>query len=261
MHDLVVRGGTVIDGTGSRRQTMDIAIDNGIITELGSVGKGHREIDADGLIVTPGFVDVHTHYDAQVTWDDTFTPSSWHGVTSVGVGNCGVGFAPVHDHQHDWLIGLMEGVEDIPGALSEGITWGWNHFEEYLDLLATRKTSIDFATQVPHGALRGYVMGERGANNEAATVDDLQEMSTLVTRAIHAGAFGISTSRTMLHRAIDGRLVPGTYAANDELMALARAVKLGGGHLFQVACEHAEVPTDLDWMGRPLERARYESHV
>ena len=251
MHDLVIRGGHIVDGTGGEAFTADVAVKDGVIVEIGKVGRGYRELKADGLLVTPGFVDVHTHYDAQVTWDETLTPSAWHGVTTAVMGNCGVGFAPVHTHQHEWLIGLMEGVEDIPGAaLSEGITWGWESFGEYLDVLDRRKTSIDFATQVPHGAVRGYIMGERGANNEAATHDDITQMAAVVQEAIAQGAFGFSTSRTMLHRAIDGRLVPGTYAAEDELFALGRAVRDGGGRLFQVACEHAEVPAELEWMGQ-----------
>ncbi len=251
MHDLVIRGALIADGTGRPAKTGDLGIKDGYISAMGRVGRGYRDIDADGLLATPGFIDVHTHYDAQVTWDDTLTPSAWHGVTTAVMGNCGVGFAPVHSDQHEWLIGLMEGVEDIPGAaLSEGISWGWTQFEEYLDVLAKRRTTIDFATQVPHGAVRGFVMGERGANNEAATQDDILKMVSVVKGAVSAGAFGLSTSRTMLHRAIDGRLVPGTYAAEEELFALGHAVKSGGGNLFQVACEHSEVPLELDWMAR-----------
>ena len=250
MHDLVIRGGRVVDGTGKAAFTADIAIDGGVITEVGRVGSGRREIDADGLLVTPGFVDVHTHYDAQVTWDPLLTPSSWHGCTTVVMGNCGVGFAPVHHDKHDWLIGLMEGVEDIPGAaLSEGINWAWESFEEYLDALDGYERAIDFATQIPHGAVRGYVMGERGANNENATADDLTEMAAIVKRGIASGALGFSTSRTLLHKAIDGRLVPGTYAPRDELFAIAEAVSSGGGGVFQVACEHADVPEEIRWMG------------
>ncbi|MGB0648016.1 MAG: N-acyl-D-amino-acid deacylase family protein, partial [Bradymonadia bacterium] len=169
----------------------------------------------------------------------------------VVMGSCGVGFAPVQPDKHDWLIGLMEGVEDIPGAaLTEGIEWHWESFGEYLDHLSTRRTSIDFAAQVPHGAVRGYVMGERGANNEVATPDDIKLMSSIVEDGIAAGALGFSTSRTLLHRAIDGRLVPGTHADELELFALANAVKRGGGRIFQVACEHGDVPSEIDWMSR-----------
>lgn len=251
MHDVVIKNGLVIDGTGKAGVHHDIAMDGGTITAVGNVGAGRREINAEGKVVTPGFVDIHTHYDAQVTWDDTLTPSSWHGCTTVVMGSCGVGFAPVRPDKHDWLIGLMEGVEDIPGAaLTEGIDWRWESFEEYLDHLATRKTSIDFAAQVPHGAIRGYVMGERGANNEVATQADIEEMAALVKRGVSAGAFGFSTSRTLLHRAIDGRLVPGTHADELELFAIANAVKQGGGNIFQVACEHIDVPSEIDWMSR-----------
>ena len=166
------------------------------------------------MVVTPGFVDVHTHYDGQVTWDELLEPSSQHGVTTVVMGNCGVGFAPVRPGKEDWLIGLMEGVEDIPGAaLSEGITWGWETFGEYLDVLDDRKLAIDVGTQIAHGAVRGYVMGDRGARNEPANSDDIQKMSDIVREAVEAGALGVSTSRTIGHRAIDGEPVPGTFSA------------------------------------------------
>ncbi len=216
---------------------------------VGQVGPGRREVDADGLIVTPGFVDIHTHYDAQVTWDPQLTPSSWHGCTTVVMGNCGVGFAPAAPARHEWLIGLMEGVEDIPGAaLTEGIEWAWESFPEYLDSLDGKARAIDFGAQVPHGALRAYVMGERGADNEDATATDLEEMAALVRQAIAAGALGFSSSRTSLHKGVDGRHVPGTYAPPGELLALAAAVRVGGGGVFQLACEHSEVPAELDWM-------------
>src|SRR3954449_8990176 len=169
-HELVLRGGTVVDGTGTPGRTADVAIDGGRISAVGRVeGSGRSEIDADGLLVGPGFVDVHTHYDGQVTWDPTLAPSSWHGVTTVVMGNCGVGFAPVRPDRREWLIGLMEGVEDIPGtALAEGIRWGWETFPEFLDFLDQQPLALDIGTQVPHGAVRGYVMGERGARNEPA---------------------------------------------------------------------------------------------
>ena len=251
MHDLIIRGGTIVDGTGASKKTGDIAIDNGMITAMGKVGAGHREIDADGLLVTPGFVDVHTHYDAQVTWDPTLSPSSGHGCTTVVMGNCGVGFAPVREHQQSWLIGLMEGVEDIPGAaLSEGIQWDWESFPEYLDALDGKSCVMDFATQIPHGAVRAYIMGERGADNQDATADDVAAMAELVREGIEAGALGFSTSRTPLHKAIDGRFVPGTFAAQQELWAIAEGMKAGGGGVFQVACDHATVPQDLDWIGK-----------
>ncbi len=175
MNDLLIRGGRLADGTGAKARTADVAIRDGRIVEVGSsTTAARRTIDADGLLVTPGFVDIHTHYDAQATWDPLLTPSCWHGVTTAVCGNCGVGFAPAHPERHDWLIGLMEGVEDIPGtALSEGIRWDWESFPEYLDALERAPRALDFGTQVPHGAVRAYVMGERGARNEAATAEDI----------------------------------------------------------------------------------------
>lgn len=249
MHDVVIRNGLVVDGSNTPGKRVDIAIDGDTITEVGTVGRGQREIDADGQLVTPGFVDMHTHYDAQVTWDPYLTPSSWHGCTTVVMGSCGVGFAPVAPDRHDWLIGLMEGVEDIPGAaLTEGIEWGWESFPEYLDALEPRQRAIDFATQIPHGAVRAYVMGERGADNEDATADDLKKMAEIVEAGIKAGALGFSTSRTSLHKAIDGRYVPGTLAPSEELRAIAGAIQSAGGGVFQFACEHKDVPQELEIM-------------
>jgi len=207
MHDLVIRGGTVVDGTGAAPRTADVAVDGGRISAVGRLGDAAatRTIDADGLIVTPGVVDVHTHYDGQVTWDPFLTPSAWHGVTTVVMGNCGVGFAPVRPGSEPWLVQLMEGVEDIPGtALTEGITWGWESFPQYLDAIERMPRTIDVGTQVPHGAVRAYVMGERGARNEAATPEDIVAMAALVKEGIEAGALGFSTSRTIVHRAVDG---------------------------------------------------------
>jgi N-acyl-D-aspartate/D-glutamate deacylase len=237
MHDLVVRGGTVVDGTGGPARTADVAIRDGVITEVGRVdGQARRELDADGLVVTPGFVDVHTHYDGQATWDDLLTPSCWHGVTTVVMGNCGVGFAPVKPDRHEWLIGLMEGVEDIPGAaLSVGINWDWEQFPEYLDAVEARRRVVDVGTQVPHGAVRAYVMGERGARNEPATADDIAAMADLVREGIEAGALGFSTSRTLAHRAIDGEPVPGTFAAEDELFGIGSALGDLGTGVFELA--------------------------
>jgi N-acyl-D-aspartate/D-glutamate deacylase len=258
MHDLVIRGGQVVDGTGAAAVDADVAIDDGRITLVGRVdAEGTTEIDATGRIVTPGFVDVHTHYDGQVTWDPLLTPSTWHGVTTVVMGNCGVGFAPAKPDEHEWLIGLMEGVEDIPGAaLSEGIKWGWETFPEFLDFLDTQELAIDIGTQVPHGAVRGYVMGERGARNEPATPDDIAEMAAIVREGIEAGALGVSTSRTIAHRAIDGEPVPGTYAAEDELFAMGRALTDAGSGVFELAPagvmgeDLAASEKEMDWMRR-----------
>jgi len=185
MHDLVIKGGSVVDGTGAPGRSADIAITDGVITEVGAVGGAAREtVDADGALVTPGFVDVHTHFDGQVTWDPMLTPTCWHGVTTIVMGNCGVGFAPVRPDKHAWLIGLMEGVEDIPGAaLSEGIQWGWEHYPEYLDAVDRAPKMLDVGAQVPHGAVRGYVMGDRGAHNEPATAEDIEAMARIVAEA------------------------------------------------------------------------------
>jgi N-acyl-D-amino-acid deacylase len=238
MHDLVITGGSIVDGTGSEPRDGDVAIDDGVITEVGTLedSSARRTIDADGLVVTPGIVDIHTHYDGQVTWDPLVTPSSWHGVTTVVMGNCGVGFAPVRPGSNDWLIQLMEGVEDIPGAaLSEGITWGWESFPEYLDALEGMPRVVDVGTHVPHGAVRAYVMGERGARNEPATAEEIATMSALVKDGIQAGALGFSTSRTIVHRAVDGEPVPGTFAAEDELFGIGEALSSLGAGVFEMA--------------------------
>ena len=237
MHDLIIRGGTVVDGTGAPAREADLAIDRGRITLVGRVsGPASEELDARGLLVTPGFVDIHTHYDGQVTWDELLSPSCWHGVTTVVMGNCGVGFAPVRPGAERWLIGLMEGVEDIPGtALHAGIKWGWETFPQYLDVIESIPHALDVATQVPHGPVRGYVMGERGARNEPATPEDIRAMAAIVKDAIVAGALGFSTSRTIVHRAVDGEPVPGTFAAEDELFGIGRALRDAGAGLFELA--------------------------
>ena len=238
MHDLVISGGMLVDGTGAPPRPADIAIDGDRITEVGKLeDSGARQtIDAGGMIVTPGFVDVHTHFDGQITWDPMLTPSCWHGVTTVVMGNCGVGFAPVRPDKHEWLIGLMEGVEDIPGAaLSEGIQWGWETFPEYLDAVDSVPKMLDVGAQIPHGAVRGYVMGDRGAKNEPATEADIEAMATIVREAIQAGALGVSTSRTIAHMAIDGEPVPGTFAAEDELFGIGRALGDLGTGIFELA--------------------------
>jgi N-acyl-D-aspartate/D-glutamate deacylase len=209
-----------------------VAIDDGVITEVGNdVGEATREIDADGRIVAPGWVDVHTHYDGQVTWDPEMAPSSWHGVTSVVMGNCGVGFAPVRPGGQDFLVELMEAVEDIPGtALHEGIDWQWESFGEYLDALETMPRTLDVAAQMPHVALRAYVMGERA--HEEPNADELAEMSRLTQQAIADGAIGFSTSRTILHKSKHG-LIPGTHSAPDELIAIATGMAEAGKGIFQ----------------------------
>ena len=237
MHDLVIRGGLVVDGTGGAPRMADIAIDSGVITAVGTVNvAGTEEMDATGNVVTPGFVDIHTHYDGQVTWDPTLSPSSWHGVTTLVLGNCGVGFAPVMADKREWLIGLMEGVEDIPGtALHEGIRWSWETFPEYLDAVGSTPLALDVAALAPHGAIRAYVMGERGARNEPATPDDIDAMAAIVREAVEAGAVGVSTSRTILHKAVDGEAVPGTFAAEDELFGLGRALAKVGRGVFELA--------------------------
>ncbi|MFT5695251.1 MAG: N-acyl-D-amino-acid deacylase [Myxococcota bacterium] len=262
MHDLVIRGGTVVDGTGAKPRTADVAISDGKIVEVGIItGEARETIDATGQIVTPGFVDIHTHYDAQATWDPHLLPTGWHGVTTTVFGNCGVGFAPAKPADRDWLIGLMEGVEDIPGAaLSEGIEWAWETFPEYLDALDGVPKAIDYGTHVPHGAVRAYVMGERGAKNEAATAEDIEKMYEIVKEGLEAGALGFSTSRTMGHRAVDGEPVPGSYAQEDELFGIARALKDAGSGIFELAGAGAggdaagDAPDaalkEIDWMHR-----------
>src|SRR4051794_759868 len=222
MHDLVIRNGTVVDGTGAPRRHADVAIDSGRITTVGVVTDDARDvIDATDKIVTPGFVDIHTHYDGQVLWDPTLSPSSWHGVTTLIMGSCGVGFAPVEPGDRPWLVGLMEGVEEIPSsAINKGVHWAWQTFPEYLDVVDSTPKSLDVGAQVPHGPLRAYAMGGRGRSNEPATPEEIDLMAAMVTEAVQAGALGVTTSRTVLHRGIDGVPVPGTFAGEDELFAL-----------------------------------------
>lgn len=250
MHDLVIRNGKIVDGTGAPAFAGDVAIDDGKISSVGAkAGAARREIDADGLVVAPGFVDIHTHYDGQVTWDPYLTPSSWHGVTTLVMGNCGVGFAPVRPAEHDFLIGLMEGVEDIPGAaLAEGIKWGWESFPEYMDAVAAMPRALDVGAQVPHGAVRAYVMGERGAHNEEATAIDIEQMAAVVREGLRAGALGFTTSRTMLHRAKNKEVVPGTYASEAELLGIGRVLGEVGHGVFEMASDMAGPDATMEWM-------------
>ncbi|MEK6542334.1 MAG: D-aminoacylase [Pseudomonadota bacterium] len=251
-HDLVIRGGTIVDGSGGVPFAGDVAIDGARIVAVGQVaGAGREEIDACGCIVAPGFVDIHTHYDGQATWDSEMAPSSWHGVTTAIMGNCGVGFAPAKRDKHDWLIGLMEGVEDIPGtALSEGLKWDWESFPEYLDALERLPRTIDIGTHVPHGALRAYVMGQRGADNEAASESDIDEMARLVEEGLRAGALGFSTSRTVIHKSIAGELVPGTTASEAELVGIGRAMGRVGFGVFEHTSDLLPEWDEFGWMER-----------
>jgi len=235
MLDMVIKGGRIVDGTGAAPFAADVGIRDGVIVEVGKVGAASELLDADGALVTPGWVDVHTHYDGQATWDDALEPSASNGVTTLVMGNCGVGFAPVRPGDHDALVDLMEGVEDIPGsALSVGMPWGeWESFGEYLDVLDARAYAVDVAAQVPHGAVRFYVMGERGAANEDATTEELDAMTALVGDALDAGAVGFTTSRTIGHRARSGRPVPGTFAPAAELLAIASALRDRGRGVFE----------------------------
>ncbi|MFK7895913.1 MAG: amidohydrolase family protein [Myxococcota bacterium] len=237
MFDLKITGGTLVDGTGAPRFVGDIALKDGVIAEIGPdiAGEARETLDATGHLVTPGFVDIHTHYDGQATWDSLLDPSASHGVTTIVAGNRGVGFAPVRKGDEKRLIEMMEGVEDIPGtALYEGIQWDWETFPEYLDALDGREYALDIAAFMPHAPLRLYVMGDRGERNEAATPEDIATMADHVRAAIKAGAVGFSTSRSLNHKTLDGELVAGTFAGQDELEALAKAMLEGGGGLFEV---------------------------
>ena len=262
MHDLVIRGGTILDGSGGERRSGDVAITDGRIAEVGRVaGSGRRELDAREHLVTPGWVDVHTHYDGQVTWDSMLTPSCWHGVTTVVMGNCGVGFAPAHTDEHDWLIALMEGVEDIPGtALAEGIQWEWESFPEYLDAIERRPHALDVGAQLPHGALRAYVMGERGADHTAQpSPEEIAEMARLTREAIEAGALGFTTSRTLNHRSRDGRPTPSLTAGADELLGISRALGQAGAGVFEIVSDFKDRREEFELLramvresGRPM---------
>jgi len=253
MHELVIRNGLIVDGTGADRFHGDLAVDGGRITEVvrrgdGEVGAGRQELDADGCVVAPGWVDIHTHYDGQVTWDPEMAPSSWHGATTVVMGNCGVGFAPARPDERDFLIELMEAVEDIPGtALHEGIDWRWESFGEYLDALEAMPRTIDVGAQLAHAALRAYVSG-RDAHEDDLDADQLQQLSDIAEQAVRDGALGFSTSRTILHTSRHG-LIPGTTALPDELLAVAHGLAKGGPAVFQIISDGiTHVPEEQAWV-------------
>ena len=255
--DLLVRGGTVVDGTGGEPYEADVAVRNGRIRSIGRhLGRAGREIDARGLVVTPGFVDIHTHYDGQVTWESRVKPSSAHGVTTVVMGNCGVGFAPCRPDQHDLLIRLMEGVEDIPHpVLVDGLPWTWETYPQYLDFLGARRYDMDICGYVPHGPVRVYVMGQRGADREPASAEDLQRMAQVVRQAVAAGAMGFSTSRTFFHRSSDGKSTPSFEAAEAELMALAGALREAGTGAMQLITDFDDPEGTFALLRRLVQRA------
>jgi len=256
MYDLVIRDGTLADGSGRPTRRGDVAMAGNRIVAVGEVeGPARREIDAEGKLVTPGWVDIHTHYDGQATWDPEVSPSGWHGVTTVVMGNCGVGFAPARASDREWLIQLMEGVEDIPGAaLSEGMNWNWESFPEYLDEVERTDRVLDVAALIPHGALRAFVVGEGRANGEA-TAEEIAEMAALVREAVHAGAIGASTTRTILHRAKDGELAAGTTAAAEELIAIGEALGKAGHRVFSLASDMVDLDHEFAWMSEISIRA------
>src|SRR5689334_16025902 len=259
--DLVVRGGTVVDGAGGAPFEADVAVKDGRIAAVGKIsGSGAEEIDAKGMVVAPGFVDVHTHYDGQATWDERMQPSSWHGVTSVVMGNCGVGFAPCRPDDHDRLIQLMEGVEDIPfPVLAEGLPWTWESYPDYLDALAARQFDVDIGSQLPHAALRVYVMGQRGVDREPATEADINAMAAIAKRAMEAGAIGFGTSRTLNHRSSDGSPIATLTAGEDELtgIALGMAAADGGAGrgVLQVVSDFNDPEAEFDMLQRIVARS------
>lgn len=261
MHDLLIKGGTVVDGTGAASFTGDVAVKDGKIVEVGKVsGAATRTVDASGLMVAPGWVDIHTHYDGQASWDPFMTPSSWHGVTTAVMGNCGVGFAPAKPSQREWMIELMEGVEDIPGAvLNEGVKWDWESFPQYLDAVDKTPRIMDLGAQIPHAAVRVFVMGERGARREEATEDDMRQMAAVAKEAIAAGALGFSTSRTFVHRTSRGEQTPTFGVAEHELTSIARAVGETGKGVLQMISDFDDVDSEFNILkecarlsGRPL---------
>ena len=260
-YDTIIRGGTVIDGTGAPAQTADVGIKDGLIADVGQLsGRADRQIDADGALVTPGFVDIHTHYDGQATWSNRMSPSSHHGVTTVIMGNCGVGFAPVRPADHDVLIELMEGVEDIPGvALHEGLPWSWESFPDYMDFLSQRQFDMDLGAQIPHAALRVYVMGQRGADREPANAEDIVQMRELTRQAIAAGALGFTSSRTLNHRSSKGAPTPSLKAEIDELMGVAAGLKDAGRGVMEMISDFVDLDDEFSLLqqmvahsGRPM---------
>ena len=258
IHDLVIRNGNIVDGSGKKPFLGDIAIDDGKITKVGEViNSGKKEIDADGNLVSPGWVDIHTHYDGQVCWDPYLTPSSWHGVTTVVMGNCGVGFAPVKPGDENFLIQLMEGVEDIPGtALHEGIDWEWETFPEFLDAIERKEFVMDLGFMIGHGPVRSYVMGyDRCQNQVDASKDEINQMSEIVEKAINAGALGFSTSRTILHRDVHGVYVPGTEASSEEMKELAFAVDRAGEGTLEIVSDWLDQEIEMSWMKEYVEKS------
>jgi N-acyl-D-aspartate/D-glutamate deacylase len=256
-YDLVIRNGLLVDGSGAAPREADVAVKDGAIAAVGAVsGSGAEEIDARSQLVTPGFVDVHTHYDGQATWDSRMQPSSWHGVTTVVMGNCGVGFAPCRPDDHERLIKLMEGVEDIPfPVLVEGLPWNWESFPDYLDALESRRFDVDLGTQLPHAALRVYVMGQRGADREPATEADIAAMAAIAKSAVEAGALGFSTSRTLNHRTSDGQPTPTLTAGEDELTGVALALKAADKGVLQVVSDFADADAEFAMLRRIVEKS------
>ena len=259
--DLVVRAGSVLDGTGTEAYTADIGVKDGVVREIGRINsKTYQEIDADGAIVTPGFVDIHTHYDGQATWSNRMSPSSHHGVTTAVMGNCGVGFAPVRSEDHELLIELMEGVEDIPGvALHEGLSWDWESFEDYMDHLSARQFDMDIGAQLPHAAMRVYVMGQRGADREPATPQDVAQMKAMTSRAIQAGALGFTTSRTLNHRSARGEPTPTLKAEAEELLGISEGIRDVGTGVIEMISDFDDLDLEFDLLksmvkksGRPM---------
>jgi len=247
--DLIIRNGTLVDGTGNKSQIADIAIKDGLIAAIGDFsGKSNQEIDASNLVVTPGFVDIHTHYDGQAIWDSQLKPSSIHGVTTVVMGNCGVGFAPCKPEDRIKLVELMEGVEDIPApVMHEGLDWKWETFEEYIEALERNKLDIDVCALLPHAALRVYVMGERAINHEAANIDDMKIMRKLAKEAVEAGAFGFSTSRTISHKSLKGEFTPTLRAHEDELTAIAMGLSDAGTGFMEIVSDWNEPDPETEF--------------